>query len=180
MFDLPLELVVASAVAVAALVMGLVKAYEAIKGGQAKVAKVLHARKSQVDRLRRAARSSMNLKRAIRDARRHRDGAELEVEEAAAKLTAAQAVDHRLYVLDDRKTKADQDWVATVCHHNYAAILHSALPDALASWQAGRRFLVFALDTDKAREKILARYPDRQGYTLVSVEPRKPVKHPIG
>lgn len=176
MSAVPLELVVALIVAVAALIMGLVKAYEAIREGRAKVAKMDGARRSQVDRLRRAARNSLNYKQLVRDARRHRDAAELEVEEAQAKLTAAEAVDHRLYVLDDRRTKADQDWVAMVFHPDYAMVVHSALPTALASWRAGRRYLVFALDPDKAREKIMARYPERLGYAVTTLEPRKPVK----
>ena len=53
------------------------------------------------------------------------------------------------------------------------------LPEAVASWRKGRRFLVYALDGGKAREKIVARYQDRQGFQVVSLEPQtQPLRSP--
>lgn len=176
MFDLPIELIVAVVIGISGLVMGILKALEAVAESRAKVAKILGARKNQVDRLRRAARTSLNLKRSMRDVARHRDGTELELEEAQAKLQAAEAIDHRLFVLDDRRTKVDQEWVALVRHANFLTISHGALPQTVTSWQTGRRFMVFALDPEKAHEKVLARFPERLGYGLISLEIRKPPK----
>jgi hypothetical protein len=53
-----------------------------------------------------------------------------------------------------------------------AAINHNALPELAQSWQKGRRFLVFAVDVQKAREKVTARYPERLGYRVVSLVPQ--------
>ena len=88
-----------------------------------------------------------------------------------AGLQTASNIDHRLYVLDDRRTKADQSWIVVVGHPTYAqAISVNALPSAVEVWRRGRRFLVFALDGGKAREKASARYHERQGYQIISVE----------
>ena len=101
--------------------------------------------------------------------------------QAEASLKTASAIDHRLYVLDDRRTKADQNWVATIVHPGYdQAVSHNALQEAVEGWRKGRRFLVFALDAAKARDKILARYPERVGYQVVSIEPQPPPKSKSG
>jgi len=166
-----IELIVALSIAAGALVMGLFRAYQSVLDAQGRVAKLVKAKTTQIDRIRKAGRNSLNLKRSIRDAKRRRDGAELEVEEAASKLQTADEVDHRLFVFDDRKTKADFNWVATVSHASFAqSVSPNALPDTIASWAKGRRFLVFALDDQKARDKIASRYPERLGFRIAAVE----------
>ena len=168
--DIPLELIVAIIVGVASLTAGLLRAHQAITEARGKVAKLHHAKVGQVDRLRRAARTSLVLKRNIREAEKRRLTTEVELEEAQARLDAADNVDHKLHVLDDRRTKADQNWIATIAHGNYAqSINHNILPDVAESWQRGRRFLIYALDSEKARGKAQSRYPDRLGYRLLSL-----------
>jgi hypothetical protein len=66
-----------------------------------------------------------------------------------------------------------------VVHPSYAqSISHAALPEMVASWQVGRRFLVYALDATKARDKLLSRYPERQAFRLVSLEAQVEGKKP--
>ncbi len=169
---MPIELYVIFGLAAIAFGIGLMRAYEAVGETQRRVAKVIKTKKGQVERLRRAGRNSLNLKRAIRDAKKRKEMTRMEVEEAEETRSAAEAIDHRLFVLDDRRTKVDQSWIATMAHPDLAEINRNTLPQAIQSWQAGRRFLVFALDAQKARDKALARYPERLGYRLDSVAPQ--------
>ncbi|MEI6559812.1 MAG: hypothetical protein WCO00_15520 [Rhodospirillaceae bacterium] len=171
------ELIVALALAVMALFSGLARSFQIVQEARGRVDRLVKARSSQVDRIRKAARTSLMLKRSIREAEKRKAATETEVEQAAASMQAASAIDHRLYVLDDRRTKADLSWIATIVHPGFdQSINHNALPEAVESWRKGRRFLVFALDNAKAREKIIARHPDRQGYQLVSIELQPPPK----
>jgi hypothetical protein len=168
-----IELYVILALAAVAFGMGLVRAFHAVEEARRRVVKVTRAKRGQVDRLRRAGRSSLNLKRAIRDGKRRLEQTLLDVEEAEAAFNAAEGIDHRLFVLDDRRTKVDQSWIAALTHPDYAdAINHNALPELVKSWQKGRRFLVFAVDVQKVREKVLARFPERLGYRVVSITPQ--------
>ena len=168
-----IELYVILALAAVAFGMGLIRAFHAVEESRRRVAKVVKAKRGQVDRLRRAGRTSLNLKRAIRDGKRRLEQTLLAAEEAETAFEAAEGVDHRVFVLDDRRTKADQNWLAMLNHPDFtAAINHNALPELAQSWQKGRRFLVFAVDVQKAREKVSARYPERLGYRVVSLVPQ--------
>ena len=176
-----LELIVALTLATLALGAGLIRAFHTVQEARGRVDKLMRNRLAQVERLRKAARSSLQLKRSIRDAEKRKVATEAEVTQAEASLKTASAIDHRLYVLDDRRTKADQNWVATIVHPGYdQAVSHNALQEAVEGWRKGRRFLVFALDAAKARDKILARYPERVGYQVVSIEPQPPPKSKSG
>jgi len=176
-FRMSPELIVAIGLAIIALGAGLIRAFQTVQEARGRVDKLVKNRLSQLERIRKAARTSLQLKRSIKDAEKRRTATETEVEEAAAGLQTASDVDHRLYVLDDRRTKADQNWIATVVHPSFdQSISHNALPAAIESWRAGRRFLVFALDGGKARDKITARYPERQGYQVASIELQPPPK----
>ena len=171
------ELIVAIGLAIVALGSGLVRAFQVVQDARDRVDKLAKSRLSQLERIRKAARTSLQLKRSIRDAEKRKTATEQEVEQAVAGLQSASDVDHRLFVLDDRRTKADQNWIATVVHPAYdQSIAHAALTEAVESWRKGRRFLVFAHDGNKARDKIVARYPDRQGYQVVSIELQPPPK----
>ncbi len=167
---MPIEMIVAMAIAVVALISGLIRSYHAIADAQERVGKVGKAKFTQIDRIRKAARASLSLKRSIKDGKRRLEGSILGVEEAELRLKAAEAIDHQVYVLDDRRTKADQVWSAVVVHPGYAqSINHNVVPEAVASWAKGRRFMVFALDIGKAREKLMVRFPERLGYRVESV-----------
>ncbi len=174
-----IELYVILAMAAVAFGMGLIRAYHAVEESQRRVAKVMKAKRGQVDRLRRAGRTSLNLKRAIRDGKRRLEEMHLAVEEAETSFQAAEQIDHRLFVLDDRRTKADSNWIALVSHPDYAeGVNHNAQPELVQSWQKGRRFLVYAPDMQKARDKVMARHPERLGYRVVSVGPQPPPGKP--
>ena len=171
------ELIVAIGLAIVALGSGLVRAFEDVQGARSRVEKLAKSRLSQLDRIRKAARSSLQLKRAIAEAEKRKVATEEEVERAVASLETANDVDHRVFVLDDRRTKVDQNWIATIVHPAIEqSISPTALQDAIDSWHKGRRFLVFALDGGKARDKIVARYPERLGYQVVSIEIQPPPK----
>ena len=171
---------IAIGLAVVAMGAGLLRSIQTVMDARGRVDKLARSRLSQLDRIRKAARTSMHLKRSIKDAERRKVEVEKEVEEATASLQVARSVDHRLFVLDERRTKADHNWVATVVHPAAGQALgQNVLPEAVASWRKGRRFLVYALDGGKAREKIVARYQDRQGFQVVSLEPQtQPLRSP--
>ncbi len=167
-----IELYVIIALTVVAFGIGLTRAFQTMEEARKRVSKAFKAKKAQVDRLRRAGQTSLGLKRALRDAQRRLEITKMDVDEAESQRQAAEVIDHRLFVLDERRTKADQSWVVIVAHSNLAEVNHNAREVAVQSWQAGRRFLVYALDEPKARGKALARYPERLGYRLVSVQPQ--------
>ncbi len=171
------ELIVAIGLAVVALGAGLVRAFQTVQDARGRVDKLIKSRITQIERIRKAARTSLVLKRAIKEAEKRKTATEIEVEEATASLQTANDIDHRLFVLDDRRTKADQNWIATLGHPTYAqAVSPNALPEAVESWRRGRRFLVYALDAGKAREKIVARYPERLGYHVIGISQQPPPK----
>ena len=175
------ELIIALVLAALALGAGLIRAFQTVKEARGRVDKLMRNRLAQVERIRKAARSSLHLKRSIRDAEKRKVITEADLVQAEAGLKTASNIDHRLYVLDDRRTKADLNWIATAVHPTYdQAVGHNALQEAVEGWRKGRRFLVFALDAAKAREKILARYPERLGYQVVSIEAQPPPKHKGG
>lgn len=89
------------------------------------------------------------------------------------KVRQAEAVDRRLYVLDDRRSPSDHEFVAAVSHPAYQRHVQPKATDSwAAAWAAGRRYVVWAADRDRAVAKVAARLPSDHGYVVHSVMPR--------
>jgi len=162
----------AGLVGITALCYALAQAIRRIKETEQTIAKGQARRQAQVDRIRRAGRATLALSRELRDAKRRKSAQEIACEDLEERLRASNAIDRRLYVLDDRRTQHDLGWLVKVANADYAARVNPALEAAaLDTWKRGRRFLVWALDERKAREKVQARYPDHKGFAIEAVEP---------
>ena len=162
-----LPYVFAIAIAFASLGLAMKQAFRQLAAIEETVAKAAGRRQAQVDRIRRAGRTTLDLAREIRESRRRKRSMEQACEDLEQRLAATNAAERRLYVLDDRRTPSDLTWVVRVANLEYAVRVNPDLePSALASWKKGRRFLVWALDEKKAREKVLARYPEHKGFYI--------------
>lgn len=161
----------AALVGVASLVVALMLAMRRLKTAEERIANAVARKDAQVERIRRAAHGTLQQARELRDTRRRKTSIEFACEDLEQRLKASNAVDRRVYVLDDRRTQADLGWVVKVANPDYAARVNANLDKgALDSWRRGRRFLVWGLDEKKAREKMNARYPDQKGFTILSVQ----------
>jgi len=162
----------AGLIGLTALAFGLLQAIRRLRETERMVAKAEARKAAQSERIRHAARVSLGLSRDLREARRRKTALEFACEDAEARLRAAAAIDRRVFVLDDRRTQHDLGWLVKVANADYAARVNPALEAAaLDTWKRGRRFLVWALDERKAREKVQARYPDHKGFAIEAVEP---------
>ena len=84
-----------------------------------------------------------------------------------AKIVEAEKVDRRIYVLDDRKTPADQTWIISVMHPNYKLhVTPEATPELSMAWSTGRRYVVWAVDKDRALDKLHSRLPKEKGFVI--------------
>lgn len=84
-----------------------------------------------------------------------------------AKIAEAEKVDRRIYVLDDRKTPNDQTWIITVMHPNYKLhVTPEATPELNMAWCTGRRYVVWAVDKDRALDKLHGRLPKEKGFII--------------
>jgi|GEM_PF-1871810 len=150
-----------------ALIASLVRASRLIRDAQYRIERVTAAKETQVERIRKLAKATLALRREIRQAERRHTLAEEDCKSLEEKLRAEMAVDRRVYVLDDRRTPSDRTWLALIINNDLTAFANPHAPaEVIASWRAGRRFVVWALDEKKAREKILLRFSDRGGYSI--------------
>ncbi|MEI6557335.1 MAG: hypothetical protein WCO00_02930 [Rhodospirillaceae bacterium] len=86
------------------------------------------------------------------------------------RIAEAEKIDRRLYVLDDRKTPNDQTWVISLMHPNYKThVLPEASPDLNMAWCTGRRYVVWAVDKDRALDKLNGRMPKEKGFVITGV-----------
>ncbi|PWC34124.1 hypothetical protein [Azospirillum sp. TSO35-2] len=163
--------VFAGLVGFASLAVSLLLALRRLKTSEERIANTASRKQAQAERIRKVARVTLQQARDLRDARRRKAMAEMGCEGVEERLKAAGADHRRIYVLDDRRTQKDQGWVLRVVNIQYAARVNADLtPTALDSWKQGRRFLVWAQDDKKAREKLYARYPDNKGFAVMGVE----------
>ena len=87
-----------------------------------------------------------------------------------AKIAEAEKVDRRIYVLDDRKTPADQSWIISLMHPNYKLhVQPEATPDLNMAWSVGRRYVVWAVDKDRALDKLNSRLPKEKGFVITGM-----------
>lgn len=161
----------AGLVGLASLSVSLLLAMRRLKTSEERIANAVSRKQAQVERIKKAARATLRQARDLRDARRRKAMAEMACEDLEQRLKSAGAADRRIYVLDDRRTQKDQGWLLRVVNIEYGARVNANLsPTALDSWKRGRRFLVWALDEKKAREKVNARFPENKGFTVMGVE----------
>ena len=91
-----------------------------------------------------------------------------EIEDLIKKATVA---DCRIHVLDDRKTNADASWIAVIRHHDFkGSILQDVTEEFSRQWRIGRRFIVWAVDRERAIDKINVVYPNGSGFIVASFE----------
>ncbi len=87
--------------------------------------------------------------------------------EVKSKISSAEKVDRRIYVLDDRRTPADQVWIISLNHPNYKLhVSPDATPDLNMAWSMGRRYVVWAVDKDRALDKLQTRFPKEKGFVI--------------
>lgn len=165
--------VFAGMVGATALVFAMLQAIKRLRETEAMMDKVDARRQQQVDRIKRAARQTLGLRRELTAAKRRKTSMEFACEELEERLRALNAVDRRIFVLDDRHTQNDLGWLVKISNASYAERVNANLErSALDSWKRGRRFLVWGLDEHKAREKVAARFPHGKGFTIQAIEPR--------
>jgi hypothetical protein len=167
-----MEFTAAFLIGFASLVFSLHKAIARLRGAEDRIARSAERKQAQVDRIRRAGHINLTLARERAALLQRKLAMELDCEELEEQLKSSGNADRRLYVLDDRRTPADQAWIVRLSNRDYASRVNDNLEmPALDTWKKGRRFLVWALDEAKARSKVQARYPDRKGFTIQSIEP---------
>ncbi|MBK1837534.1 hypothetical protein JHL17_08925 [Azospirillum sp. YIM B02556] len=163
--------VFAGLVGLASLAVSLLLALRRLKTSEERIATAVSRKQAQVERIKRVARVTLQQARDLRDARRRKAMAEMGCEDLEQRLKVAGTADRRIYVLDDRRTQKDQGWLLRVVNADYGARVNANLTStALDSWKRGRRFLVWALDENKAREKVNARFPQNKGFTVLGIE----------
>ena len=161
----------AGLVGLASLSVSLLLAMRRLKTSEERIANAVSRKQAQVERIKKVARVTLQQARDLRDARRRKAMAELGCEDLEQRLKAVGAADRRIYVLDDRRTQKDQGWLLRVVNIEYGTRVNANLTTtALDSWKRGRRFLVWALDERKAREKVHSRFPENKGFTVMGVE----------
>lgn len=163
--------VFAGMVGFVALIFSMVHAIKRLKETEANMAKVEARRQAQVERIKRAARGTLHQAREMAAIRRRKAAIEFACQEIEERLNATRALDRRLYVLDDRRSEAEQGWIVRIAHPDYGHKVNAKLErTAIETWRRGRRFLVWAIDEKKARDKVHARYPEHKGFDLQSIE----------
>lgn len=166
---LPFELTFAIATGVIVLIASLVGSVRNIEDAQKRMRKLQSQKEAQYGRLRKLARRTLDLRRSHRSVRMRIENAISESREFGEQVKRLEGTDRRLFVLDDRRTQVDRTYVARVEHPDYTTI-HADTPEQTAqSWARGRRFIVWALDERKAREKIQVRYPERAGFRITGM-----------
>lgn len=121
-------------------------------------------------RLRDLARETLALRREERAMRR--DIADLTegVAEEEAALARERAAESPLHMLEERHSPGDRPFEVAVSHPDFAAQFYQAArqgaEEVTASWQAGRRYLVWGVNDKAAQAKAALRFPADKGYAV--------------
>lgn len=162
--------VLAGLIGLAALTVALLVAMRRLKVSEATIEKARGRQAAQVERIKKAARTNLNLRRECAALRRRKTAADIACEELEQRLSSSKAHQSRTYVLDERRTQADQPYMAKIGNADYERKVNPKLERlALESWRRGRRFLVWAPDEQKARDRIAARLPEAKGFDLIEI-----------
>jgi hypothetical protein len=170
-----ISMVFAALIGAGALIVSLGHVKTRMKEIEETVSKANSRRRAQVERIKRAARGTLKLARDLRKIKRRESMFERACRDLETQLSASRLLDKRIYVVEERKTEAEQCFLARVSNVDYAARVNPKLmSNALDSWRQGRRFVVWAVDEKKARERLAARFPDARGYHVLSLQSYDP------
>ena len=166
-----LQLTVLALTSSIVLVVNFNRKLKMVDNMKVRVGKMTAAIHNQSKYIRGIARGTLNLSRLRRSKQTIRDKIHIRCDEITDLIKKATSVDCRLHVLDDRKAKGDYNWVSVVRHLDYrGAILQTALDEADRQWKIGRRFIVWAIDRDRALDKVKLAYPAEKGFIIASID----------
>lgn len=166
-----LAYLLAACIGLAALAISLTLAMKRLRETGEMLEKGAARKQAQSDRVRRLARACLQLRRDLEAAKRRKENIDRACAEVEERLKSVGVERNRLIVLDDRRTKTDAGWVAHIANPDFASKVNSSVdPLALDGWRKGRRYVVWALDENKAQEKISARFPPKRGFNIVKIE----------
>ena len=127
--------------------------------------------KSQALGIRTQARTTLNLRRTYKVKLKARDNGHLRCEEITTLTKSLTDVDCRIHVLDDRCTINDLAYVAVVRHPEFkSTVLPDAADELDRQWRVGFRYIVWAPDLERARDKIRQSYSPECGFIVSSLE----------
>jgi hypothetical protein len=112
------------------------------------------------------AKETLELKRDARRMTEEMERMETRTQDRTKRISELEASAVRIYVLDDRKTPNDNAFVVTVSHPSFERLAPGAPPELARSWAGGRRYLVWAVDRDKANVRAALRCPAGKGYVI--------------
>ena len=129
--------------------------------------------RDQVGAIRSLARDTLRLRRHTKALLEEIEKISAECNDIKESIAEAEKVDRRLYILDDRRTLVDQEWIITAHHPNYKAHVSPRATSRLSlEWMNGRRYLVWAVDRDRALDKFNNRMPKERGFVIQEVVQR--------
>jgi hypothetical protein len=115
---------------------------------------------------RETAKSILKIKREMRSLEAEAVSAAGNAEKVQESVTRLEAQARQLYVLEDIRTPEDHPFVIRVYHHDFAKISPSPPRPVARAWKAGRAYLVWAADPDKATAKVRLRFRADRGYAV--------------
>lgn len=139
---------------------------------QTHVQRLRQASRHQWRRLRGLAKQSLHLKREEKQQALRRLQLQAAAERLAQKL--AEIRDDRALapcILDERRTAQDRGFIVTLMNAAPAQVIPDLTDGAVAAWRKGRRFVLWAVDEDRALLKIDHRFPKARGFRIVALVP---------
>ena len=121
--------------------------------------------------IREHGRKNLQIKRAIRQAEAKIEITQAAIDDVLKKISVVEQVDTRIYVVDDRRGRADAQWIGVISHRNYQGVINPlSPPDQHIAWRDGRRCLVWAKTEQAARSRLVELFPPEKGFSLTSVD----------
>ncbi len=166
-----LELTVLAFISSIALVVNFRRKLKMVDNMKGRIEKMVSAVQNQSKYIRSLARGTLNLRRLHRSKLQIRDKVHVRCDEITDLIKKASSVDCRLHVLDDRRTNNDMNWVAVVRHPDFrGAVLQTVIDECDRQWKIGRRFIIWAVDRERAMDKVKTAYPVEKGFIMASFD----------
>lgn len=83
-----------------------------------------------------------------------------------------EAEDRRVLVMDERRGLSETGWI--ICVRRQRSVASPLEPSNITSlWDDGRHMFFFASDMPRARRKVLLRFPEDGGFSIVDIKPHE-------
>lgn len=150
----------------------VIKANHTVREAKKAMLELRRRQQALSQRVRALARESLNQRLTAGQDDNEADALNNRLEQLHRMIEQLEAEDRRVLVMDERRGLSETGWI--ICVRRSPSVASPLEPTVITRlWDEGRYLFFFASDQARARRKVLTRFSEENGFSIVDVKPHE-------